>query len=127
MCNVAGRPGSARGMAEDPGISRGVGIEIMARRSHPLDMSGVMHPKQSLVRGFVRLTPFPIRMAATEIARAGRDARGAFGVSGSAIIRATRVVKDDHLLDGVRLPDQMAVMVPITPDKKECEKRVHDC
>ena len=114
-------------MAENPGISWGVGIEIMARRSHPLDMSGAMHPKQSLVRGFVRLTPFPIGMARAQIARAGRDAGSAFGVSGSAIIRATRVVKNNHLLDGIRLPDQMAIMLPIAPDKKEREERNHDC
>src|SRR6266481_3638712 len=89
-------------MTEDIPISRSVGIEIMPRAAHPLDVRRAMRAQESLFRGFVRLAPFPIRMGRAKLLRARRHPSRVLGMAGKGIIRRARIVKKDHAFSVLR-------------------------
>ena len=89
-------------MRENVRVSRRVGIEIVRRQANPADMFRAVRAEKDLLRGLVRLAPFPIRMRGSEMGGARCHPRRALGMTRHAILRGARIVKDDHAVDRMR-------------------------
>ena len=92
----AGGPGSARCVGENIFVSRRVGVKVMRRGAHARDVRFAVRAEQHFEGGLVRLSPFPIGMRRAEMLRAGCHPRRALGMAGGEVIRAARVVENDH-------------------------------
>jgi hypothetical protein len=113
----AGRARSARRVREDIAISGCVGIEIVPRRAHPLDMGRAVRPEQRLFRRFIRRTPFPAVMPRAQMRNARADAPGPFRMTRRRVFGAARIVKKDH----VSALHESAEVRPIATDQKYFE------
>ena len=83
-------------MAENAGLSRRIGIEVVAGVAHLFDVRRRVRASERLVGSLLRRAPFPIRMRRTQMLRACRDPLRAFGMSRRRVFRRPLIVEKDH-------------------------------